>query len=272
MEKPRYRTRQIKYNRKRKAISNGVGFWNELMQENGHAVNGTHEDEKTDFVNEMWWEQDGNDSADNDDSDYDPDEENEDSDDSSNDDDNNINEARAMNNDDDVEELLFIEESIYPSGFNFAELLKEILRRENVERNNEEERLHDDVNVSNSTVSEFSVDMKTVFSSYQASEALINDIFFVLHKHLPNINWPAKRSDSGVRNKMNAYINEDNRALVVDICGSGCTAFIGDNYELIRCPVCAKERFYPCHVCAKEISYDNCPHGDRKSQQVFHYR
>ena len=176
MEKPRYRTRQIKYNRKRKPISNGVGFWNELMQENGHAVNGTHEDEKTDFVNEMWWEQDGNDSADND-SDYDPDEENEDSDDSSNDDDNNINEARAMNNDDDVEELLFIEESIYPSGFNFAELLKEILRRENVERNNEEERLHDDVNVSNSTVSEFSVDMKTVFSSYQASEALINDIF-----------------------------------------------------------------------------------------------
>ena len=43
MEKPRYRTRQIKYNRKRKPIvSNGVGFWNELMQENGHAVNGTH--------------------------------------------------------------------------------------------------------------------------------------------------------------------------------------------------------------------------------------
>ena len=43
-------------------------------------------------------------SADNDDSDYDPDEENEDSDDS-NDDDYHINDARAMNNDDGVEEF-----------------------------------------------------------------------------------------------------------------------------------------------------------------------
>jgi hypothetical protein len=82
-----------------------------------------------------------------------------------------------MNNDDDVEELLFIEDSIYPSGFNFSELLKEILQRETVGRNNEEEeRLHENVNVSNSTVSEFAVDMKTVFSSYQASEELITVI------------------------------------------------------------------------------------------------
>ena len=66
MEKPRYRTRQQKYNRKRKPVSIGKGFWNDLIPKNVHAVNGTHADENTDFVNEMWWE-DRNDSADNDD-------------------------------------------------------------------------------------------------------------------------------------------------------------------------------------------------------------
>ena len=194
MENLRYRTRLPKYNRKRKPVSVGIGFFNDLIQENVHIDNETHADKNTDFVNNMWWG-DANDSDDNDDSDYDPDEDNENSDDS-NDDDYHINDARAMNNDEDVKELLFIEESIYQSGVKFSELLKEVLRRENVERNNEKERLHDDGNVSNSTVSEFVVDMKTVFSSYQASEALINDIFLVLDKHLPNINLPSKTSDS----------------------------------------------------------------------------
>ena len=128
MEKPRYRTRQQKYNRKRKPVSLGIGFFNDLIPENVHTVNGTHADENTDFVNDIWWE-DGNDSADNDNSDYDPDEDNEDSDDS-NDDDYPINDASTINNDEDVEELLFFEESIYPAGFNFSKLLKEVLRRE----------------------------------------------------------------------------------------------------------------------------------------------
>ena len=48
--------------------------------------------------------------------------------------------------------------------------MKGVLRSENVERNNEEERLHDDVNVRNSAVSEFAIDMKTVLSSYKAQE------------------------------------------------------------------------------------------------------
>ena len=56
----------------------------------------------------MWWG-DTKDSSDDDDSDYDPDEDSENSDDS-NDDDFHINDARAMNNEQDVELLLFIEE------------------------------------------------------------------------------------------------------------------------------------------------------------------
>jgi hypothetical protein len=159
MEKSRYRTRQRKYNRKRKPVSAGIGFFNDLIQKDLHIDNETYADEN---VNDMWWG-DTKDSSDDDDSDYDPDEDSENSDDS-NDADFHTNDARAMNNDDDIEELLFIEDSIYPSGFNFSELLKEILQRETVGRNNEEEeRLHENVNVSNSTVSEFAVDMKFEF-------------------------------------------------------------------------------------------------------------
>ena len=110
MENSRYRTRLPKYNRKRKPGSVGIGFFNDLVPV--HIVYETHADENTDLVNDIW-RGDTNDSDGNVDSDYDPDEDNEDSDDS-NDDDYHINDARAMNNDEDVEELLFIEESIYP--------------------------------------------------------------------------------------------------------------------------------------------------------------
>ena len=73
--------------------------------------------------------------------------------------------------------------------------------------------------MSNSIVPECDADIKMVFSSFQASEAFINDIF-VLDKYFPNINWQSKRSYSEVCNyKINAYISEDNRALVADICG-----------------------------------------------------
>jgi hypothetical protein len=125
MENSRYRARQRKYNQKRKPVSVGKSIFNDLIQQNVHIDNETHADESTDFVNDMWWG-DANDSADDDDSDYDPDEDNEDSDDS-NDDDYHINDASAMNNDEKVEELFFIEESIYPSGFNFSKSLKEVL-------------------------------------------------------------------------------------------------------------------------------------------------
>ena len=81
MENSRYRTRLPKYNQKRKPVSVGIGFFNDLIQENQPVVNETHADENIDFGNDVCWG-DGNDSADNDDSYYDPDKDNKDSDDS----------------------------------------------------------------------------------------------------------------------------------------------------------------------------------------------
>jgi hypothetical protein len=171
--------------------------------------------------------------------------------------------------DDDIDELLFIEESIYPSGFNFSQLMVDILNREDEEAKVDDEILHHE---SDSTVSEFALHMKNVFDSYQIPEALVNDVFFVLQRHLPTVNWPLKKRNGTVRSQLNSYVSRDNRSITVDICGGGCTAFIGDNYDLIRCPKCKKDRFYPCHICGNQKSYDDCPHGNRRSQQVFHYR
>ena len=68
MENPRYRTRQLKYIRKRKYVRVGPGFFNDFIQENLTIVNEKPDDENTHFVNDMCW-RDGNDSADHDDSD-----------------------------------------------------------------------------------------------------------------------------------------------------------------------------------------------------------
>ena len=101
-----------------------------MIQENLTIVNEIPDDENTHFVNDMCWG-DGNDSADHDDSDYDPEEVNEDSDDS-NDDDYNINDARAVTIDEDVEELLFIHQGSifqnYRRKYCDEKLLKETMK------------------------------------------------------------------------------------------------------------------------------------------------
>ena len=203
------------------------------------------------------------------------------------------NEFNVVNNDDDLvddEVPEFLEASV--PDFNFADVLSSLIKKvEDSEAREDQvedvgeirERLHEDDNISTSTVQQLAEDLNNLFSLYGTSKQLINDIFGVLAKNIPGINWPCSTNSKIVRNEnevisvrsnLKAYVSEDIRSIDVDVCGNGCCAFLGSSYHMIRCPTCKKERFHPCSICQSKgmKSYDECNHKNRKSRCGFQYR
>ena len=193
----------------------------------------------------------------------------------------------SMNDDLDYEEqeavVLTIDENKEKEdddGFDFKALLNAIIFSE-LNENKQIHQLEDDAKlltdneeISHSTVNEFAKDMHDVLAGYNVEKAAIDDMFGVLSRHIHGIDWPIKRSrDDMIRNDLASYIDEDKRALRLDVCGSGCCAFIGKELEeAYFCPICNTPRFYKCNRgnCFTK-PYGPCDHANRNSKHVFHY-
>jgi len=166
--------------------------------------------------------------------------------------------------------------------FDFKALLEQLLSTESENENDiHEERylLPRNPEISLSTIKQFSVDINAVFAGYNAQQTLIDDVFSVLQKHLPGVDWPMNISENGnhrikkVKSNLKEFISEDTRALRFDVCRNGCVAFIGEYFECILCPVCEAKRFYPCSApLCKGKPYQRCEHVNRISHKIFHYR
>lgn len=78
--------------------------------------------------------------------------------------------------------------------FNFKGLLEELLSEgtkiENIDQNDEKYLIPDHPEISSATVKAFAIDINAVFSGYNVQESLIDDVFSVLQKHLPGVQWP----------------------------------------------------------------------------------
>ena len=184
----------------------------------------------------------------------------------------------------DIDKECFTFDELEMEDFNFKGLLEELLSEgttiENRDQNDEKYLLPDHPEISSSTVKTFAIDINAVFSGYNVQESLIDDVFSILQKHLPGVQWPTNfnGTDSNhkkkkVKNSLKQFIVEDERALKFDVCRNGCMSFIGNNFEDIFCSKCNAKRFYPCtsSVC-KGLPYRNCGHVNRVSHKVFHYR
>ena len=184
----------------------------------------------------------------------------------------------------DIDKECFQFDELEMEDFNFKGLLEELLSEgtkiENIDQNDEKYLIPDHPEISSATVKAFAIDINAVFSGYNVQESLIDDVFSVLQKHLPGVQWPTNfnGTDSNhkkkkVKNSLRQFIVEDERALKFDVCRNGCMSFIGNNFEDIFCSKCNAKRFYPCtsSVC-KGLPYRNCGHVNRVSHKVFHYR
>ncbi len=81
--------------------------------------------------------------------------------------------------------------------------------------------------------------------------------------------------------RLNSYLLPDSRDLEIHVCVNGCTAFILDFKELLCCPVCRANRYYPCQygTCKLGIACDpfdpntTIPHKEsRNPQHVMYWR
>jgi hypothetical protein len=94
----------------------------------------------------------------------------------------------------DIDKECFTFDELEMEDFNFKGLLEELLSEgttiENKDQNDEKYLLPDHPEISSSTVKTFAIDINAVFSGYNVQESLIDDVFSVLQKHLPGVQWP----------------------------------------------------------------------------------
>jgi hypothetical protein len=134
--------------------------------------------------------------------------------------------------DDEVPEL--VEVSV--PDFSLADILSSLIKKVEDSKAREDqgkdagkirERLHEDDNISTSTIQEIAEDLNNLFSLYGSSKQLVNDIFGILAKIIPGINWPCCtnskmiRNDNeviSVRSNLKTYVSEDIRSIDMDLC------------------------------------------------------
>ena len=160
--------------------------------------------------------------------------------------------------------------------FNFKALLEQLLSNESDNENDIWGTLFTPSNPEISflsTIEKFSVYINAVFSGYSAQQTLIDDVFSVLQKHLPGVDWPMNISEKGnqhrkkVKSNLKEFTSEDKRVLRFDVCRNGCVAFVvGEYFESILCPKCEAKKFYPCSAqLCKGKSYQCREHVNRIS-------
>jgi hypothetical protein len=116
-----------------------------------------------------------------------------------------------------------------------------------------------------------------MFSSFFASENISEktgvNLFIMLNKMLPTMNWPINIINGNTYLKLEDYSGEDNRTLQFDACTNNCIVFVGCNKKSMTCPVCKADRFSTCPKCYKKKSYESCNHFyDRTAFSKIWYR
>ena len=72
---------------------------------------------------------------------------------------------------------------------------------ENINQNDEKYLIPDHPEIFSATVKAFSIDINAVFSGYNVQESLIDDVFSVLQKHLPGVQWPTNFNGTDTNHK-----------------------------------------------------------------------
>ena len=103
----------------------------------------------------------------------------------------------------DIDKDCFKIDEFEMQDFDFKGLLEELLSEgttiENIDQNDEKYLLPDHPEISSSKIKTFAIDINAVFSGYNVQESLIDDVFSVLQKHLPGVQWPTNFNLPGVQ-------------------------------------------------------------------------
>lgn len=127
------------------------------------------------------------------------------------------------------------------------------------------------------TVGELAADLEACFNSNGIRSSARNEIMEILHNYFPECNLPVDKDEINgdfIKAETEKYVIPDVRTLWYDICSNGCTAFVGTNLNLDKCPLCKANRYRNCteRSCVG-LTYEQCGHrSNRKPFKRIAYR
>jgi hypothetical protein len=110
------------------------------------------------------------------------------------------------------------------------------------------------------TKKECAVMFSHFIASENISEKTSQNLFSLLSKLLPTVNWPISQINGNTYLKLDDYAGLDSRTLQFDACTNNCIVYVGCNIKSIKCQICNSDRFLTCPKCYKNKSYESCNH------------